>query len=68
VAAVKAVPEPSSVMGPYWYDDELEAPPRGALDITRARTVLGYAPRYDLRRGLEAYVDWYRRGQPVVTA
>ena len=71
VAAVKELipgAELSVGPGPHWYDDELEAPPRGALDITRARTVLGYAPRYDLRRGLEAYVDWYRRGQPSVTA
>jgi UDP-glucose 4-epimerase len=50
--------------GPHWYSDELETPPKGALDLTRARTVLGYRPAYDLRRGLEAYVDWYRRGQP----
>ena len=71
VAAVKELipgAELSVGPGPHRYDDELEAPPKGALDITRARTVLGYAPRYDLRRGLEAYVDWYRRGQPSVTA
>jgi nucleoside-diphosphate-sugar epimerase len=46
--------------GPHWYSDELETPPKGALDITRARTVLGYRPAYDLRGGLAAYIDWYR--------
>ncbi|HJP22318.1 MAG: NAD(P)-dependent oxidoreductase [Alphaproteobacteria bacterium] len=29
---------------------------KGALDISRAREVLGYTPQYDMRRGLEAYV------------
>jgi UDP-N-acetylglucosamine 4-epimerase len=28
-------------------------------DIARAETELGYAPRYDLRRGLEAAMPWY---------
>lgn len=51
--------------GPHWYSEQLVAPPKGALDLTRARTVLGYAPKYDLRRGLAAYIDWYRRGQPA---
>jgi nucleoside-diphosphate-sugar epimerase len=51
--------------GPHRYSAELEAPPKGALDVSRARRVLGYVPRYDLRRGLEAYIGWYRRGRPV---
>ncbi len=48
--------------GPYWYDDRLVTPPKGALDLTRARKVLGYQPQYDLRRGLASYIEWYRRG------
>jgi len=51
--------------GPYWYDERLVAPPKGALDLTRARTNLGYRPKYDLRRGLATYIAWYRNGQPV---
>lgn len=51
--------------GAHWYNDQLAAPPKGALDISRARAVLGYQPRYDLRRGLAAYVEWYRRGRSV---
>ncbi len=35
---------------------------KGALDITRARAVLGYAPRYDIRRGLAEYVASLRAG------
>jgi nucleoside-diphosphate-sugar epimerase len=50
--------------GPYRYDDRFEAPRKGALDLTRARTVLGYQPTFDLRSGLTAYIEWYRRGQP----
>jgi UDP-glucose 4-epimerase len=49
--------------GPYWYDDRLVMPPKGALDLTRARTVLGYQPKRDLRQGLASYIEWYRRGQ-----
>lgn len=30
-------------------------------DITRARTTLGWAPRVDLRTGLAATIDYYRR-------
>ncbi len=49
--------------GPLWYDDRLVVPPKGALDLTRARRVLGYRPKYDLRRGLASYIEWYRCGQ-----
>ena len=51
--------------GPLWYDDRLVVPPKGALDLTRARTILGYRPKYDLRRGLATYLEWYRNGQPA---
>lgn len=33
---------------------------KGALDTTKARTVLGYEPRYSLRKGLEEYIRWMR--------
>jgi len=49
--------------GPLWYDDRLVVPPKGALDLSRAKRVLGYQPKYDLRRGLASYIEWYRRGQ-----
>jgi nucleoside-diphosphate-sugar epimerase len=51
--------------GPHWFTDHMVAPKKGALDITRARTVLGYQPKYDLRQGLAANIEWVRRGQPV---
>jgi len=51
--------------GPHWYNEELQAPPKGALDVTRARQALGFEPKYDLRRGLAAYIEWYRRGCPA---
>ena len=51
--------------GPLWFTDEMVAPKKGALDITRARKVLGYQPKYDLRQGLAANIEWYRRGRPV---
>lgn len=33
---------------------------RGALDITRVSTEFGFWPKYDLRRGLESYLEWAR--------
>jgi dTDP-glucose 4,6-dehydratase len=37
---------------------------RYAIDSTRLRTELGWAPRYtDFRDGLEATVDWYRANE-----
>lgn len=35
-----------------------------ALDITRARKLLGWSPRVDLRQGLERTIDWYVATQP----
>ncbi|MFI5340833.1 MAG: NAD-dependent epimerase/dehydratase family protein [Candidatus Methylomirabilales bacterium] len=51
--------------GPHRFTDQMVAPKKGALDITRARGVLGYQPKYDLRQGLAATIEWYRRGRPV---
>ena len=33
-------------------------PKRGALDITRARTLLGYNPRYSLEEGIREYMEY----------
>ena len=38
--------------GPYRHPGGVACVAKGALDIARARTVLGYAPKYDIRRGL----------------
>jgi UDP-glucose 4-epimerase len=35
--------------------------PRRIPDITRARTLLGFEPRVDLREGLSRTIDWQRR-------
>ena len=42
--------------GPYTHPGGAPTVRKGALDITRARTVLGYAPRFDIRAGLAHYV------------
>jgi nucleoside-diphosphate-sugar epimerase len=42
--------------GPYRFVDGTEAVRKGALDITRARAELGYAPRFKIRDGLTAYI------------
>lgn len=35
-------------------------PERGTLDISKAKSVLGYAPSHDLNSGLTKYIDWYK--------
>jgi UDP-glucose 4-epimerase len=50
--------------GNYEFAKGVGAVKKGALDITRARNELGYAPHYDIRSGLEAYLEW-RRHNPV---
>jgi len=33
-------------------------PHRGSLDITKARALLGYQPEYDIKRGINEYIDF----------
>jgi UDP-glucose 4-epimerase len=42
--------------GPYHHGGKVLSAVKGALDISRARTELGYAPRYDIQRGIEATI------------
>jgi len=35
-------------------------PERGTLDITKAKSVLGYEPTHDLSEGLSKYITWYK--------
>jgi nucleoside-diphosphate-sugar epimerase len=35
-------------------------PERGTLDISKAKSLLGYSPTHDLKEGLKKYIDWYR--------
>ena len=43
--------------GPYRHGGAILSAKKGALDISRARAELGYAPRYDLQRGIEATIE-----------
>lgn len=42
--------------GPYHHGGKVLSAVKGALDVSRARTELGYEPRYDLQRGIEATI------------
>jgi nucleoside-diphosphate-sugar epimerase len=42
--------------GPYRHGGKVLSAVKGALDISRARQELGYAPRYDLQQGIEATI------------
>jgi len=39
-------------------DRDQDFPSRGALNIDRARTILGYDPKVDVDEGFRAYYDW----------
>jgi UDP-glucose 4-epimerase len=47
--------------GPYKHGGVVLSAAKGALDITRARTELGYEPKYDLQRGIEATIEETRK-------
>ncbi len=49
--------------GPYRFVDGTEAVRKGALDISRARTQLGYEPLFPIRKGLAAYIEAVRAGR-----
>ena len=49
--------------GPYRFVDGTESVRKGALDISRARTELGYQPRFPIREGLAAYIEATRAGR-----
>ena len=53
------VPEADISAGPgnYLFNDEIPAVIKGALDISRAREVLKYRPRYDIRAGMADYIN-----------
>jgi len=42
--------------GPYHHGGTVLSAVKGALDISRAKKELGYTPRYDLQRGIEATI------------
>lgn len=39
-------------------DKDADFPSRGALNIDRARTILGYDPKVDVEEGFRRYYDW----------
>jgi nucleoside-diphosphate-sugar epimerase len=59
VAIVRSiVPNADIGVGPGGYEFQPGVPAirKGALDVTRARDELGYEPKFDIRKGLEAYL------------
>jgi nucleoside-diphosphate-sugar epimerase len=35
-------------------------PERGTLDVSKAKSLLGYEPQFDIDRGFRRYIGWYR--------
>jgi len=46
-----------------WDTGKPDGQPRRSLDISRARSLLGWAPRQDFEAGLRATVKWWRSQQ-----
>ena len=40
------------------HDKDADFPSRGALNIDRARTILGYDPQVDVQEGFQNYYEW----------
>lgn len=51
-----------------WDTSKPDGQPRRALDISRARTLLGWEPRQDFDAGLDATVAWWRSHQPATVS
>lgn len=49
--------------GPLRFVDGTEAVKKGALSIERARSELGYQPQWDMRRGLNDWIDLLLTGK-----
>lgn len=47
--------------GIYRHGNVVELVKKGAFDISRAETELGWKPKYDIRSGLAAYIDAMRK-------
>jgi nucleoside-diphosphate-sugar epimerase len=41
-------------------DKDADFPSRGALDINRARVILGYDPKIDVEEGFQRYYEWLK--------
>lgn len=35
-------------------------PERGTLDVTKAKTLLGYKPQFPIEKGIAKYIEWYK--------
>jgi nucleoside-diphosphate-sugar epimerase len=49
--------------GPYRHGGRVELVRKGALDVGRAASELGWKPKYDMRAGLSAYVQAVREAR-----
>jgi GDP-L-fucose synthase len=47
--------------GIYWDDSKPDGQPRRSLDISRARSLLGWEPEVNFDHGLAATVEWWRQ-------
>ncbi len=46
--------------GPYRFSQALNAPVKGALNVTRAKAI-GFVPKFNRRGGFQAYIDEWRK-------
>lgn len=60
----KLIPGAEITIGPGFlkHTEQVEAPRKGALSVERARSELGYEPKYDLFEGLRTYLESYQKG------
>ena len=49
--------------GPQTYSSLKDnfTPSRGTLSISKARRLLKYSPAYDLKKGFNNYISWYKK-------
>ena len=50
------------ILGDVRFTRDISSRPRPALDISRARNELGYAPNFDIEAGLRDFIQEMQRG------
>lgn len=50
--------------GPYYLDGKILSARKGALDISRARSELGYEPQYPIEKGIALIIEEARKAKP----
>ena len=44
-----------------YTNKEKFVPERGTLDVSRAKKLINYKPKFSIDKGYRAYIEWYKK-------